>query len=132
MCVCVCVCLLSPIQATPVLAEKLWRRVHAKCWDLVGPMLNFSHHTAVTGHFWNDTKPTTKCTLSPADGSVECVEEDSAAAPGFVSAEFLLVYHCMLLCDLIDHAMPLLASYLLLSFVQPVRTCYYCENLSRL
>lgn len=68
-----------PRHLTDVLAAKLWHRVHAKCWDLVGPMLNFSRHTAVVGQPWTF-----------GDNQINDTEEN-AAAPGFVSAEFMLV-----------------------------------------
>lgn len=68
-----------PRVVTDVLAARLWHRVHSKCWDLVGPMLNFSRHTAVVGQPWEISK----------HRSNNHTEE--AVAPGFVSEEYLLV-----------------------------------------
>ncbi len=74
-------------------------RTHAKCWDLVGPMLNFSSHTAAIGQPWrkmqggaaSQDKSDDDDDDDDDDAKNETGQEEEAAAPGFVSAEFMLV-----------------------------------------
>ena len=86
-------------MATGALAARLWHRVHAKCWSLVGPMLNFSHHTSVAGQPWEQQPNVDGLDGEDPKKLLNLTEEEMpAAAPGYVSTEYLL------LVDRICHA----------------------------
>jgi len=76
----------APRQTTDALAAKLWYRIHAKCWNLVGPMLNFSRHTSAIGQPWTIAMAQNIKTSEDKND-----KSSKTAAIGFVSAEYMLV-----------------------------------------